>query len=140
MNDRRWFNSRLPQTLVIAQFLLYVNAFWLALAALGSLRGLGSGGMLALLYRVLLFASLGANVYGAYGIANEQKRGYQVAVVAAFLPIAVPAVILLLDGSLFGNLGAVLLPGGIINALFVYALIALLLHTQSREHQKVWFT
>ncbi|MFZ4518833.1 MAG: hypothetical protein ACOYOP_10610 [Microthrixaceae bacterium] len=140
MNDRRWFNSRLPQTLVIAQFLLYFNAFWLALAALGSLRGLGSGGILALLYRVLLFASLAANVYGAYGIANEQKRGYQVAVVAAFLPIAVPAVILLLNGNLFGNLGAVLLPGGIINALFVYALIALLLHTQSREHQKVWFT
>lgn len=140
MNDRRWFNSRLPQTLVIAQFLLYFNAFLLALAALGSLRGLGSGGMLALLYRVLLFGSLAANVYGAHGIANERKRGYEVAVVAAFLPIAVPAVILLLDGNLFGNLGAVLIPGGIINALFVYALIALLLHTQSREHQKVWFS
>ena len=140
MTDRRWFNSRLPQTLVIAQFLLYFNAFWLALAALGSLRGLGSGGLLALLYRVLLFGSLAANIYGAYGIANEQKRGYQVAVVAAFLPIAVPAVILLLNGNLFGNLGAVLIPGGIINALFVYALIALLLHTQSREHQKVWFS
>jgi len=39
-----------------------------------------------------------------------------------------------------GNLGFILLPGGLINAIFVYALIALLLHTQSREHQRIWFS
>jgi hypothetical protein len=27
MSSRRWFNNRLPQTLAIAQFLLYFNAF-----------------------------------------------------------------------------------------------------------------
>jgi hypothetical protein len=41
--------------------------------------------------------------------------------------------------GLLGNLGFVFLGGNIINAIFEYALIALLLHPQSREHQKIWF-
>ena len=128
MSERRWYNPRLPQTLVISQFLLYFDAFFGLLGALG-----GGIGLLGILY-------VGAYVYGAYGIANEQKRGYQVAVVASFLPIALPAVVLLLNGQLAGRLDEVLLPGGLINAIFVYALIALLLHTQSREHQRIWFS
>lgn len=138
MSERRWFNSRLPQTLVISQFLLYFDAFWGVLGLLGT-RLVGGGG-LATLYRLLLVGSVAASIYGAYGIANEMRRGYQVAVLAAFLPIAIPAVVLLLDGSLLSNLGAVLIPGSILNAVFVYALIALLLHPQSREHQRVWFS
>ena len=134
MSERRWYNPRLPQTLVISQFLLYFNAFFLALSLL-------TGGLLSsALGALLLIGSLAANVYGAYGIANEQKRGYQVAVVASFLPIALPAIVLLLNGELAGRMGEVLLPGGLINAIFVYALIALLLHTQSREHQRIWFS
>ena len=128
MSERRWYNPRLPQTLVISQFLLYFDAFFGLLGALG-----GGIGLLGILY-------VGAYIYGAYGIANERKRGYQVAVAASFLPIALPAVVLLLNGELLGRLGEVLLPGGIINAIFVYALIALLLHTQSREHQRIWFS
>lgn len=127
MSERRWFNNRLPQTLVISQFLLYFNAFWGLLGALG-----GGLGLLGIVY-------IAVNVYGAYGIANELKRGYQVAVVASFLPIVLPALILALSGDLFGRLLDVLVPGGIINAIFVYALIALLLHPQSRDHQKIWF-
>jgi hypothetical protein len=138
MSERRWFNSRLPQTLVISQFLLYFDAFWGVLGLLGT-RLVGGGGF-ATLYRLLLVGSVAASIYGAYGIANEMRRGYQVAVLAAFLPIAIPAVVLLLDGSLLSNLGAVLIPGSILNAVFVYALIALLLHPQSREHQRVWFS
>ena len=128
MPERRWYNPRLPQTLVISQFLLYFDAFFGLLGALG-----GGIGLLGILY-------VGAYVYGAYGIANEQKRGYQVAVVVSFLPIALPAVVLLLNGQLAGRLDEVLLPGGLINAIFVYALIALLLHSQSREHQRIWFS
>jgi hypothetical protein len=139
MSDpRRWYNPRLPQTLVISQFLLYFNAFWLLLSLVGA--GLNSRVELTLLGRLLLLGSLAVNVYGAYGIANELKRGYQVAVLAAFTPILSRLVIVLLEGDLFGDLLLVLLPGGVINAIFVYALIALLLHQQSREHQKVWFS
>lgn len=138
MSDRRWFNSRLPQTLVISQFLLYFNAFWLVLAIVGA--GLSSSVSVDWLGRLLLFGSLAVNVYGAYGIANELKRGYQVAVFAALTPILANALIALMAGNLLGNLGFVLVPGGIINALFVYALIGLLLHPQSRDHQRVWFS
>ncbi|MEI2699263.1 MAG: hypothetical protein V9E94_13340 [Microthrixaceae bacterium] len=79
MSQRRWFNPNVPQTLYIAQFLLYFDAFWMALGVLFG-GGLGLLGLIA----------LAAYVYGAYGIANEQKRGYQVAVVAAFIPLALP--------------------------------------------------
>lgn len=138
MTERRWFNSRLPQTLVISQFLLYFNAFWLVLGVIGA--SVSSAVSLDWIGRLLLLGSLAINVYGAYGIANEMKRGYQVAVLAAFSPILVRLVIVLIDGSLSRNVPFVLVPGGIINALFVYALIALLLHPQSREHQKIWFS
>lgn len=135
LSERRWYNPRLPQTLVISQWLLYFNAFWAVLAVL-------TGGILgSALGAVLLIASLGANVYGAYGIANELKRGYQVAVVAAFLPFIVRIIVVLQVGASFtSNLGFILVPGDIINAIFVYALIGLLLHPQSREHQRIWFS
>jgi hypothetical protein len=134
LSERRWYNPRLPQTLVIAQFLLYFDAFWAVLDVLGGgARGSSLGA-------VLLLATIGASVYGAYGIANELKVGYQVAIVASFLPFIVRIVILMLNGmSPFANLGYIFVPGGIINAIFVYALIGLLLHSQSREYQKIWF-
>jgi hypothetical protein len=134
MSERRWYNPRLPQTLVISQFLLYFNAFFLALSLL-------TGGLLgSVLGAALLLGSLAANVYGAYGIANEQKRGYQVAVFASFLPILVRLIVALQAGAVTSNLGFIFIPGGIINAIFVYALIALLLHMQSREHVRIWFS
>lgn len=133
-DERRWYNPRLPQTLVISQWLLYFNAFWALLAVLtGGVMGSAIGA-------ALLLGTLGANIYGAYGIANELKSGYRVAVVAAFLPIAVRLVIVLLTGaSPLRHLGFILVPGDIISAIFVYALIGLLLHQQSREHQRIWF-
>ncbi len=120
---------------MISQFLLYFNAFWDVLAVFtGGVMGSALGSL-------LLLVSLAANVFGAYGIANEMKRGYQVAILASFLPFIVRVLIVLQVGaSLTGNLSFILLPGGIISAIFVYALVALLLHTQSREYQKVWFS
>lgn len=137
MTERRWFNSRLPQTLVISQFLLYFDA---AFATLDLLGIMASDVPLTVAGRLLLLAGVGLAVYGAYGIANEMKRGYQVAVVASFAPIAVRFLIALLYANPLEHLGYFLLPGGLIGALFTYALIALLLHKQSREHQKIWFS
>jgi hypothetical protein len=129
MSQRRWFNPNVPQTLYVAQFLLYFDAFWMALAVLFG-RGLGVLGLIA----------LAAYVFGAYGIATEQKRGYQVAVVAAFLPLALRTIAAVLVGDgLIGDLGYILTAGNILNVIFEYALIALLLHPMSREHQKIWF-
>ena len=124
---------------MISQFLLYFDAVFLALAALGLGGGLVIPGSEALA-RLVFLAAAAANAFGAFGIANEMKRGYQVAVVASFLPIAMRLVIVLMYGSLIRNATFYLLPGGLLNAVFVYALIALLLHPQSREHQKIYFS
>ena len=117
----------MPQTLYIAQFLLYFDAFWMVL-------GVFIGGGLG----VLGLIALAAYVYGAYGIANEQKRGYQVAVVASFIPLGLRVL-----QFAFGVAGAdvmyVLFTDNVLNVVFEYALIALLLHPMSREHQKIWF-
>lgn len=119
----------MPQTLYIAQFLLYLNAFWMVLGIL--IRGgLGLLGVVA----------LAAYVYGAYGIANEQRRGYQVAVAASFLPLALRLVVAFTAGDGIGDLWFVLTGDNILNAIFEYALIGLLLHPMSREHQKIWFS
>ncbi len=126
MPERRWFNANLPQTLYIAQFLLYFDAFFLALGILFG-GGLGLLGLVA----------LGASVYGAYGIANELKRGYQVAIVAAFLPLALRVLVYALGDA---SIGFILFSDNILNVIFQYALIALLLHPMSRNHQKVWFS
>ena len=127
MSERRWFNPNLPQTLAISQILLYLDAFWVVLALLFG-GGLGLVGLLV----------LGASVFGAYGIANEMKRGYQVAVVASFLPLALRLLQFLL-GVAGADLVYVLFSNAILNVIFQYALIALLLHPMSREHQKLWF-
>ena len=127
MSQRRWFNPNVPQTLYIAQFLLYFDAFWMVL-------GVFIGGGLG----VLGLIALAAYVYGAYGIANEQKRGYQVAVVASFIPLGLRVL-----QFAFGVAGAdvmyVLFTDNVLHVIFESALIALLLHPMSREHQKIWF-
>ncbi len=123
----------MPQTLYVAQFLLYFDAFWMLLGVLfGSSLGL------------LGIPALAAYIYGAYGIANEQKRGYQVAVAASFLPLAL-RIVQFATGAVVApgrvaDLSYVLFAGNVLNVIFEYALIALLLHPMSREHQKIWFS
>lgn len=135
----RWFNSRLPQTLVVAQFLLYFDAFFALLAVVG-------GGGLGLLGLLLIAGS----VYGAAGIASELRTGYYAAIAVSFLPLALRVIVALgAFGGLFGNLSWVLLQIGgddprlrsdLIGVMFQYALIVVLLHSQSREHTRIWFS
>ena len=113
----------------MSQFLLYFSAFW---AVLGVFLG-GGLGILGLLI-------LAGTVYGAAGIASEKKLGYQVAVFVSFLPIVLRLIVAIGDDDgLFGNIAFVFLGWNLVNTLFEYALIVLLLHSQSREHQKIWF-
>lgn len=114
---------------MIAQFLLYFDAFFLLLGALFG-GGLGLIGLVA----------LAASVYGAYGIANELKRGYQVAVFASFLPLALRAIQVFFGNDPTLGIGYILFSANIVNVIFQYALIALLLHPMSRNHQKIWFS
>lgn len=69
-----------------------------------------------------------AHVLGGLLMANERKIGYKIAIVAAFSPFVSNVIVY---RSLIAH--------SFLNAIFDIALIALLLHTQSRSHQKVWF-
>ncbi len=121
MERRRWLNPTQPQTLQIGVMLLYVNA---ALGLLSLIIG-GAAGLFGI-------AIIAAEILGAYGIANERKWGYVVGLVAAILPLVL--VVLAVVAGVASVLGL-----GIIGVIFQIALVALLLHPQSREYQRIWF-
>jgi hypothetical protein len=122
MERRRWLNQSQPQTLVIACFLLYFNAILTLLVELGtSFNAVRDIDLLAVL----------AGAAGAYGIANERRWGYYLAIGVAFLPFVFGA-IYNKNHNPFGGQQPLTL-------VFEIALVALLLHTQSREYEKVWF-
>lgn len=137
MTQRRFYNPNLPQTLVIAQILLYINVFFEGIVLLQV--GLSSFNYPPL-GKILLATAVVTQAVGAYGIANEKKIGYQIAVFASFLPLLTRVIsVIVTHGSIVRNLGFILLAGSPLNVLFEYALIALLLHKQSSEYQRVWF-
>lgn len=123
---------------MIAQFLLYFDAFW---AVLGFLTvAVDRAVEYTFVGRVIVLGSIAGYIYGAWGVANEKRLGYQVAIAASFLPMASRVVDTFSAGGPLSHIGYILTGGNIINAMFEYALIVLLLHTQSREHAKVWFS
>lgn len=65
---------------------------------------------------------------GGYGVANERRWGYVLAAVLSILNVVV------LLGAVVAGFGL-----GILNLLFAIVLVALLLHPQSREYQRIWF-
>ncbi len=116
---RRFINQTQPQTLQIAVFLLYAEA---AFTLFYMLVGLGNP--------VYALAVAAGGVAAGFGIANEKRWGYWLGLVIAFLPATLR---LLLGGP------DALLGGSLLNLMFEIALIALLLHTHSREYQRIWF-
>lgn len=80
---------------------------------------------------------MAAYVLGGLGLANEEKRGYPVAVVAAFSPFILRAYLSFQVGVL--ELGFILGFKQPLSLLFEVALIGLLLHTQSKSYVKTWF-
>jgi len=123
VETRRWTNPSQPQTLQIAVFLLYANAVLSVIFPgnnayfhLMSLLGLAS---------VVAFAAAG------FGIANEKRWGY-------FTGVAVSAGEVLALILVFGPTG--ILGRGLLTFAFAVALAALLLHPQSRDYQRIWFS
>ncbi len=117
MNGHQWLNRGHPQTLQNATILCYIDA------AFGVLNGI-------YVVALGLFIVVGLAA-GGYGIANERKWGYLVAVAAAIIQVLIPIVYLGFD--VFSNVAILL------SFLFDVALVALLLHPQSRSYQKIWF-
>ena len=115
VNQWKWVNQFQPQTLYMATILCYVDAVF----------GLLFGGIYLL--NVLIVGCLAA---GAFGIANEKKWGYAVAVGGAVLQLVLLFAVFGMD---------VFTSTVVISFLFDAALVALLLHPMSREYQRIWF-
>jgi hypothetical protein len=59
-------------------------------------------------------------VIAGFGIANEKRWGYGLGLVVAFVDVLLSL-------------------GNILSLMFAVALVALLLHPQSRGYQRIWF-
>jgi len=114
VNEHKFLNRSQPQTLYMAVVLCYLDVVFNLLQPHVGLILIGF--VLAV---------------GAYGIANEQKWGYSVAVGASGVQILL----------LFAYYGSATFTdiGPLIDLIFYGALIALLLHPMSRDYQRIWF-
>ena len=116
VNQWKWVNQFQPQTLYMATILCYVDAvFGLLFGGRSPWSACSSS------------AALGA---GGFGIANEKRWGYAVAVGGAVLQVV----------CCWRSSAPRCSPRTvIISFLFDGALVALLLHPMSREYQRIWF-
>lgn len=128
INWKKWFDRMQPQTLQIATWLLYINGFFAFTNFVDSRMELGYIRRFFTFGPVYGLVVIAAHVLGGLLMANERKIGYKLAVVASFTPFISN---LIVYRSLIGV--------SFLSAIFDIALIALLLHTQSRSHQQVWF-
>ena len=118
VGEYRFLNQMQPQTLWIATVFCYIDAVF------GFIGGVVTTNALVALLTVVGLA------LGGFGIANEKKWGYVVAVAAAILQV----------GGLLAVAGTDALQFPlIINLIFDGALVVLLLHPTSREYQRIWF-
>jgi hypothetical protein len=116
VSQYQWLNRGHPQTLQTATILLYFEGVF-------TLLGLGGvyGGLPVCVGMIV----------GGFGIANDKKWGYGIAIVSAILNVAL--ILLIWDVSALTNLGP------LIDLMFGGALVALLLHPMSRSYQRIWF-
>jgi uncharacterized membrane protein (DUF2068 family) len=114
VNENRFLNPHQPQTLYSAVILGYIQAVFNLLS----------------FYPLLILVAFGLAA-GGYGISNEKKWGYTLAVVAACIQVVFTLSIY--GASTFSNVFA------LISFLFDIALVALLVHPMSRDYQRIWF-
>lgn len=137
MPDRRkWIDRMQPQTLQIATWLLYINGFF-ALVEL-----VDGGGVLHYFKERYAFgfflglAIVSTYIVGGFLMANERKAGWKISVIAAASPFVLTYIA-------YSQIGASLryriFGGSLLSFAFDAALLALLVHPQSREHQRIWY-
>jgi ABC-type transport system involved in multi-copper enzyme maturation permease subunit len=119
VNDYRWFNPSQPQTLQMAVLLCYFSAFF------GLLFGVVAS---SLFIGLFIIAGLAA---GGFGIANEKRWGYLLAVSAAALHVLM--YIAIFGSEIISNVSL------LVSFVFDVALVVLLVHPMSRDYQRIWF-
>lgn len=119
-SELKWMDQSQPQTLQGAVMLCYLNAIFGFLAVV---TGAGLPGLFLL-----------AEGAAGLAIANERRWGYWLAVVLACLYLVFQ--VLFLAASVMSLTFSFWV---VINIAFAVVLVALLLHRQSREYQRVWF-
>lgn len=112
MQLNRWIDRSQPQTLMMATIIMYINA------ALGIIFG---SFLVFPIGTALILGQLAAGL----GIANEKKWGYWLGVGLVSLALAFTI--------------RYYSAGSVISLLFYGALLALLLHPQSRSYRRTWF-
>ncbi len=122
MRFSRWTNPSLPQTLQIGMFLLYIDAVF----------GILFGSVLAFPLGTLVV--IGSALAGL-GIANEYRWGWQLGVAVSALALVPFALFAASEG-----LGELFDPRIVLSLLFPVAQFALLVHPQSRDYQRIWFS
>ena len=148
IDPKKWFDRMQPQTLQIATWLLYFDGFF---ALVSLIDKSGYIGYLRFQYPfgfILGIISVALYVLGGWLMANDLKIGYKLSVTAAAMPFVLRFLAVrsfsqnfetqspigitdYLTGRVFG--------GSIISSAFDIPVLALLLHTQSREHQRIWY-
>lgn len=135
LDGRKWIDRFQPQTLAIATWLLYIQG---AFALIGWLdrsdvysawTRFEFGGLVGL-------AGALAHIAGPFLMANGKKLGWWVSVFAAASPWILRLIIRFQYDSV--SLRWVVTRSDTIGFLFEVALLALLLHPMSRNHEKTW--
>jgi len=139
LDPRKWFDRMQPQTMQIATWLLYLNGFFALIGFMDKSDWTGNAriekGALGSLVGLIAVASF---IAGGYLMANDRRIGYRLALVAAFSPFILRIWIL----WSYPGWGAIdkITGNDTIGFIFEAALCALLLHPQSREHQRLWYS
>jgi len=123
MESRRWVNQSQPQPLYMATILLYIDA----------VLGLFFGSFYFVFGTVIGLACLIGLAAGAFGIANDQRWGYYLAVALTGVLVAMILWVVVRDPGLIFSLQF------LIAIVFPVAMFLLLIHPQSREYQRIWF-
>ena len=139
LDPRKWFDRMQPQTMQIATWLLYLNGFFALIGFMDKSDWIGFArvdkGALGCLIGLVVVASF---IAGGYLMANDRKIGYRLALVAAFSPFAL-RIWILWSYPGFSAIDKVT-GNDTIGFIFEAALCALVLHPQSREHQRLWYS
>ena len=132
MNNLRWLNPTQPQTLYSAVMLAYFRGVSIVLFCSVYYRALPYDILGSFASRIFPLLLLVALVGGGLGIANEKKYGFRLALSAAIYSVVATLWI--------GTQYSVELLGFLLRLMFDIVLLVLLLHPQSKEYRRIWFS